>query len=45
MNIGFVALYLRRADTVADARGIFEALSVKLGVVLLVLGVMHLGNV
>lgn len=27
------------------ARGLFEALSVKVGVVLLVLGVMHLGNV
>ena len=28
-----------------NTRGIFEALSTKLGVVLLVLGVMHLGNV
>ncbi|CAM5543088.1 hypothetical protein STENM223S_05180 [Streptomyces tendae] len=33
------------AGTIADTRGIFEALSTKLGVVLLVLGVMHLGNV
>ncbi|MEU7551288.1 hypothetical protein AB0B01_02810 [Streptomyces sp. NPDC044571] len=45
VNIGFVALYLRSADAILDARGLFEALSVKLGVVLLVLGVMHLGNV
>ncbi|MFD0269890.1 hypothetical protein ACFVGY_25510 [Streptomyces sp. NPDC127106] len=45
VNIGFVALYLRSADTIDTARALFEALSVKLGVVLLVLGVMHLGNV
>lgn len=45
VNLGFVALYLKAAETVADARGLFEALSVKIGVVLLVLGVMHLGNV
>ncbi|MFK0254264.1 hypothetical protein [Streptomyces sp. NPDC090445] len=45
VNIGFVTLYLRSADTIDTARTLFEALSVKLGVVLLVLGVMHLGNV
>ena len=45
VNLGFVALYLKNADGVADARQLFEALSVKVGVVLLVLGVMHLGNV
>ncbi|MCX4788833.1 MULTISPECIES: hypothetical protein [unclassified Streptomyces] len=45
VNLGFVTLYLRNDDGVADARGLFEALSVKLGVVLLVLGVLHLGNV
>ena len=45
VNLGFVALYLSDDDTVLDTRGIFEALSTKLGVVLLVLGVMHLGNV
>ncbi|MFJ2114981.1 MULTISPECIES: hypothetical protein [unclassified Streptomyces] len=45
VNLGFVALYLKAADGVGDARGLFEALSVKVGVVLLVLGVMHLGNV
>ncbi|MEV7522937.1 hypothetical protein [Streptomyces sp. NPDC091371] len=45
VNIGFVTLYLRSADEITEARGLFEALSVKLGVVLLVLGVMHLGNV
>ncbi|MFE9447195.1 hypothetical protein [Streptomyces sp. NPDC006739] len=45
VNLGFVALYLSGGDTIEDTRGIFEALSTKLGVVLLVLGVMHLGNV
>ncbi|MEU9999420.1 hypothetical protein [Streptomyces sp. NPDC050848] len=45
VNFGFVALYLSQDEAVMDARALFEALSVKLGVVLLVLGVMHLGNV
>ena len=45
VNLGFVALYLSGDQTIDDTRGIFEALSTKLGVVLLVLGVMHLGNV
>ncbi|MEU9159488.1 hypothetical protein AB0D29_04255 [Streptomyces sp. NPDC048424] len=45
VNIGFVTLYLRSSEEIDTARGLFEALSVKLGVVLLVLGVMHLGNV
>ncbi|MEU9255296.1 hypothetical protein AB0D66_26010 [Streptomyces sp. NPDC048270] len=45
VNIGFVTLYLRSGEEIVQARDLFEALSVKLGVVLLVLGVMHLGNV
>ncbi|MFE1292026.1 hypothetical protein [Streptomyces sp. NPDC058751] len=45
VNLGFVALYLNQSDEISNAREIFEALSTKLGVVLLVLGVMHLGNV
>ncbi|KAA0912174.1 MULTISPECIES: hypothetical protein [Streptomyces] len=45
VNLGFVALYLNQDESIADARGVFEALSTKLGVVLLVLGAMHLGNV
>jgi hypothetical protein len=45
VNLGFVALYLKGGEQVAEARGVFEALSTKLGVVLLVLGAMHLGNV
>ncbi|MGI5470499.1 hypothetical protein [Streptomyces sp. CA-132043] len=45
VNLGFVALYLRAADAVSTARGLVETLSLKLGVVLLVLGVLHLANV
>ncbi|MCX5145885.1 hypothetical protein AB0C90_28265 [Streptomyces sp. NPDC048550] len=45
VNIGFVTLYLRSDVSIDTARQLFEALSVKIGVVLLVLGVMHLGNV
>ncbi|MGQ4511945.1 hypothetical protein [Streptomyces sp. DW26H14] len=45
VNLGFIALYLRDAGGVADVRELVEAVSLKLGVVLLVLGVLHLGNV
>jgi hypothetical protein len=44
VNFGFVSLYLKLADEVTQVRGIFEALSGKLGVVLLVLGGMHFFN-
>lgn len=44
INFGFVALYLKVADDVRETRGVFEALSAKLGVVLLVLGAMHFMN-
>lgn len=45
VNLGFVALYLSGDDTIEDTRGVFEALSTKVVVVLLVLGAMHLANV
>ncbi|MGA5431090.1 hypothetical protein [Streptomyces koyangensis] len=45
VNLGFVALYLRGGDGIASTAALFEELSAKLGVVLLVLGVLHLGNV
>ena len=44
INFGFVALYLKLAVEVEEARGVFEALSGKIGVVLLVLGGMHFFN-
>ena len=44
INLGFVAFALQISGGVADAQGAAEALSRKLGAVLLVLGVMHFGN-
>ncbi|NNC89304.1 MAG: hypothetical protein HKN82_12660 [Akkermansiaceae bacterium] len=44
INFGFVALYLKISREVVAVRGVFEALSGKLGVVLLVLGAMHFFN-
>ncbi|MEJ2858834.1 MULTISPECIES: hypothetical protein [unclassified Saccharothrix] len=45
VNFGFVAWYLRTADAVGQTREVFETLSVKVGTVLIVLGILHLGNV
>ncbi|HEY9334945.1 hypothetical protein [Kribbella sp. NPDC050459] len=45
INLGFVTLFLRSGRPVLDASGVFEQLSVKLGIVMLVLGVVHLTNV
>lgn len=45
LNLGFVTLFLRVDDEIAGVRGSFETLSVKVGIVLLVLGGIHLGNV
>ena len=45
LNLGFVSLYLRNGAEVADLRGLLEQLSVKIGVVTLVLGVVHFTNV
>jgi len=44
INFGFVSLYLKLGAEVSEVRGVFEALSAKLGVVLLVLGGMHFFN-
>jgi hypothetical protein len=44
VNLGFVCLYLKLAKTVESGREVFEGLAGKLGVVLLVLGVMHFFN-
>ncbi len=45
LNLGFVTLYLRVTSEVVDLRGLVETLSVKLGIVMLVLGVVHFFNV
>ena len=44
VNLGFVCLYLKLANTVESGREVFEGLAGKLGIVLLVLGVMHFLN-
>ncbi|TWP52238.1 hypothetical protein FKR81_11755 [Lentzea tibetensis] len=45
VNLGFVSWFLRTRDTVEEARQVFETLSVKVGTVLVVLGVLHITNV
>ncbi|MDN4171777.1 hypothetical protein QWY28_02365 [Nocardioides sp. SOB77] len=45
LNLGFVSLYLRVGTDVVDLRGLVEQLSVKIGVVTVVLGVVHFVNV
>lgn len=44
VNLGFVILFLKLEKSVLGTTGIFEALSSKIGVVLLVLGGMHFLN-
>ncbi|MEU5977123.1 hypothetical protein [Streptomyces sp. NPDC047315] len=45
INLGFVVAFLKISSTVESTRNLFEELSVKLGIVLFVLGVLHLTNV
>jgi hypothetical protein len=45
VNLGFVTLFLRTGGTVVDVRGVIEQLSVKVGIMLVVLGALHLLNV
>ena len=45
ISLGFVTLFLTSRAEVPTAREVFELLSVKVGTVALVLGVMHLFNV
>jgi len=44
MNIGYVSLALKYGDKAADLAGLLEALSTKVGAVLLILGGMHFFN-
>lgn len=45
VSLGFVTLFLTSHAEVPTAREVFELLSVKVGVVALILGAMHLANV
>lgn len=44
INLGFISLFLKLGITVTEPRQVFEALSGKMGTVLLVLGAMHFFN-
>ena len=44
VNLGYVSVALKTTDVVVDAVSAIEALSVKVGTVVLVLGVLHLAN-
>lgn len=44
VNLGYVCFALKVGGDVSTARQAIEALSVKVGAVVLVLGVLHLGN-
>src|ERR1041385_7697693 len=44
VNIGFVTLALKYGDKAIDAQTGLEILSSKIGLVLVVLGIMHFGN-
>ncbi len=44
INVGFVSLALKYGDKPDDLQGVFEALSTKLGFVMLILGAMHFFN-
>ncbi|MDH6111263.1 hypothetical protein P3T36_003287 [Kitasatospora sp. MAP12-15] len=45
LNLGFVVLWMKNGDQISSLQGVFDALSVKLGSVLLILGLIHLANV
>jgi hypothetical protein len=45
LNVGFVLLYLRTGDLVVDLPSLMEVVSLKVGVVMVVLGLIHFTNV
>ncbi|SNY11648.1 hypothetical protein [Paractinoplanes atraurantiacus] len=45
LNLGYVTVTMRSGDTIADTSEALETLSMKIGLVLLVLGVLHFCNV
>ena len=45
LNVGFVLLYLRTGDTAHGPASMLEVVSVKIGVVMIVLGLVHFTNV
>jgi len=45
VNLGYVSIALKTTERVTDAQAAMEVLSVKVGTVVLILGVLHLANV
>jgi hypothetical protein len=45
LNVGFVLLYLRTGEPVAGLPSLMEVVSLKVGVVMVVLGLVHFTNV
>lgn len=45
LNVGFVLLFLRTGGLVSDLPSLMEVISVKVGVVMVVLGLVHFTNV
>lgn len=45
INVGYISLMLQATDPIPSVKSGIEFLSYKLGMVLVILGVMHLGNV
>lgn len=44
LNLGYVALFMTSHETVNNSRSLFEVLSVKVGAVAIVVGVVHFAN-
>jgi hypothetical protein len=45
INIGYVAVALKTTDTLSSVRSVIELESLKIGIVLLILGIMHFFNI
>jgi cytochrome c biogenesis protein CcdA len=45
INVGYITLALRTAQALASTREIIEVESVKIGLVLVILGIMHMFNI
>ena len=45
INVGYITLALKTSDSLATLRQVIELESYKIGVVLLILGVMHISNI
>lgn len=45
INIGYVAVALKTTDTLSNVRSVIELESLKIGIVLLILGIMHFFNI